>query len=379
MLKKWRYELRIWGVFCVSLLVYLLIAYVVLAPLGYYGTREQPRFADPWIARAETILKGGVLYKDVFTSTPPLMNYLLIPPVIFSGWFGHQNPWATSAFMLYFSLFNLLIAYALFYTARDQQTGYRWALLYLLNPLTFGNTVLRRQDESVLVFFFALAFLFLLRERHLRAGIVMGASLLVKLTGGMMIPVAFLNTRNWRYLLVPFLVFGVIFAPFFLRAGESAVFWNVNREHTEHPFQFGGVSLGALWLRWRGGDVNRVLQIYSIVFVLGVLAVLGVIAWKPAGAFQDLALLITVVLLLTPKLHCGYFSMLVFALTPLVVGYRWLSVYFIFSCLALVADMYKWPIENFPLAFWLMAGVMLLLGVILFGLRYSQKRELTNT
>jgi len=147
------YALRILAIFLALFVVYLLIAYFVLEPMGYYGTAEQPRFADPWIARAETIVNGGLLYRDVFTTTPPLINLLLIPPALVSGLFGHLNPWATLSFMTYFSLFNLFTAYALLYTTKDREEGYRAALVFLLNPLTFGNSLLRRQDESILAFY----------------------------------------------------------------------------------------------------------------------------------------------------------------------------------------------------------------------------------
>jgi hypothetical protein len=185
------YALRILVIFLALFIAYLLIAYIVLEPLGYYGTAEEPRFADPWIARAETIVSGGLLYRDVFTTTPPLINLLLVPPALVSGLFGHRNPWATLSFMTYFSLFNLFAAYALLYMEKDRREGYRAALYFLFNPLTFGNSLLRRQDESILVFFFSLALLFLLHRQHWRASVAIGLTLLIKLSGALMIPIAF--------------------------------------------------------------------------------------------------------------------------------------------------------------------------------------------
>ncbi len=377
-MKNLSYELRLLGVFVILLAAYLALAWGVFEPMGYYGTLEQPRFADPWIARAETILDGGKLYRDVFTSTPPLMNYLLIPPAVVSGWFGHRNPWATLSFMVYFSLFNLLIAYALLYMAEKKAQGFQWALFFLLNPLTFGNAVIRRQDESVLVFFFALALLFMLRERHIGAGIMMGLSLLVKLTGGMLIPPAFLNTRDWRYLVLPFVAFGLVFAPFFLTAGEAAIFWDPRQQHTEHPFQFGGVSLTTLWVRGHGGGGASLLRVNSVVFVIGVLLVLGWIAWKPGGMIEDLTLLVMTVLILSPKLHCGYFSILSLPLAMLLCDTRLHVAYFAFGTLAIVADLYKWPIENFSLAFWLMVIVVLILILMIVWLRHPNSQQFSD-
>lgn len=358
-MKEQHYGWRILGAFVVLLAAYLTFAWLVLAPLGYYGTTEAPRFADPWIERAETLLQGGKLYTDVFTTTPPLVNFLLIPPALVAKMTNYQNPGTTTAFMLYFSLFNLATAYLLYFSAQDWALGYRWAMIFLLNPLTMGNSILRRQDESLIVVCFALALLFYVKKRHALSSIAMGLSLLIKLTGGMMIPVAFLNTRNWRYLIIPFIVSVLVFAPFYLQAGGAAIFWDTGQEHTEHPFQFGGISLGALWTKWQMAKyADPILTVYSIGFIGGVLLLLGHIAWKPAGLLPDLALLITGVLLLSAKLHCGYFLFLVFTLAPLVTEDRLLQIGYIgFSLLALIADMFKWPIQNFPVALILMLGV----------------------
>ncbi len=367
------YEFRILGIFLVLFVVYLCVAQFVLAPLGYYGTLEQPRFADPWIARAETIVGGGLLYRDVFTTTPPLINFLLVPPVLVSSLFGHRNPWATLSFMTYFSLFNLFAAYALLYMAQDREAGYRSALYFLLNPLTFGNSLLRRQDESILVFFLSLALLFFAHRQHWRSSVAIGLTLLIKLSGALMMPIAFLHTRDWRYLIIPLIVFGLVFAPFLVAAGESAVFWDVSRGRTQHPFQFRGVSLGALWSRAHEGRPPISLAAYSAVLVIGAAIVLALIIWKPLGLLKDLSLLTIAGLLLSPKLHCGYFSLVVLTMAPLVRKYRMEAFYFIFGLLALVADMYKWPIENFSAAFGLMLGTFLVLVTTMVWLRWPRR------
>ena len=369
------YNLRILGVFLALFIAYLLIAHIVLEPLGYYGTPDQPRFADPWIARAETLVGGGLLYRDVFTTTPPLINFLLIPPVMVSGRFGHRNPWATLSFMTYFSLFNLFTAYALLYMAKDRKEGYRSALYFLFNPLTFGNSLLRRQDESILVFFFSLALLFLWHQKHWKASIAVGLTLLVKLWGALMIFIAFLRTRDWRYLIVPPIVFGLVFAPFLVTAGESAIFWSVSKERTQHPFQFRGISLGKLWSQAHEGQPPISLTAYSAILVIGVALVLVLIVWKPLGPLEDVTLLTTTILLLSPKSHCGYFSLVVLTMTPLLEKYRIKVPYFLFSLLTLIADMYKWPVENFGIAFGLMIAVYLILTGVMVQFRHTHKAE----
>nr|HID14813.1 DUF2029 domain-containing protein [Anaerolineae bacterium] len=369
------YALRILVVFLVLFIAYLLIAHFVLEPLGYYGTAEQPRFADPWIPRAETIVGGGLLYRDVYTTTPPLINFLLIPPALVSGLFNHRNPWATLSFMTYFSFFNLFAAYALLYMEKDRREGYHSALYFLLNPLTFGNSLLRRQDEPILVFFFSLALLFLLHRQHWKASVAVGLTLLVKLSGALMIPIAFLHTRDWRCLIIPPIALVLIFAPFLIAAGQSAGFWNVTRTATQHPFELDGISLGVLWARAHEGESPVSLTVYSAILVIGVAIVLVLIAWKPLGILEDLTLLTTTVLLLAPKLHCGYLSLLVLMMAPLLRPYRIAALHFLFGLLALIADMYKWPVKNYAVAFGLMVGVFLILSTTMVWLRWSRRTQ----
>jgi hypothetical protein len=370
-----KYVWRILGVFVALFAVYLAVALVFLEPVGYYGTPEESGFTDPWIARVETILGGGLLYRDVFTTTPPLINFLLIPPVLVSGLFDHQYLWATVSFMAYYSLFNLFAAYVLLYTPGDRKEGYRAALYFLLNPLTFGNSLLRRQDESILAFFLALAILFFAHRRRAKAGVAMGLGILVKLTVAPVIPVAFLQARDWRYLAIPALVFALVFAPFLIAAGHSAVFWDVTQRDTEHPFQFAGISLGHLWLQAHGGEPPISLTAYSALFVVGVLVALAVIAWRPLGLLEDLALLLTAIFLLTAKLHCGYFSLLVLALAPLVRKYRIGGLYFLSGLVILLADMHKSPLDDYATAFKLMVVGFLLLIAAVVVIRRARRAE----
>jgi hypothetical protein len=374
MKRLWKsYEIRLLLLFLLLLLVYLTIARLYHEPRGYYGTKEQPRFADPWIPRAETIMDGGLLYRDVFTATPPLINFLLIPPALFSGLFDHLNPWATLSFMLYFSLFNLLGAYVLLYLAENKREGFMAAVCFLLNPLTFGNTVLRRQDESILALFFGISLLFMLRRRHLSAAVAIGATLLIKLSGVLLLPVAFAHSWNWKYIVIPPVIFALALGPFLALAGRDAMFWDPSRERTQHPFKFGGVSLGALWNQFHGEEQNVNINTLSLLFSAGTALTALFILWKRYGVLEDMTILIIVVLLLIPKLHGGYFSLLAITVAPLLKKYRLHIPYFLIGGLVIVADFYKWPIEDFEPAFWMMVVVMLLLAAMLARLCWPRR------
>ena len=365
-----RYDVRLIGIFLISLTVYLLIARYYHAPQGYYGTTEAPRFADPWIARTETILNGGLLYRDVFTTTPPLTNLLLIPPSLVPIYFGNVNPWATLSYMLWFSLFNLLTALVLLRMGETKKEGYQAAVFYLLNPLTFGNTILRRQDESVVVFFIALALMLILQRRHIKAALAIGLGLLVKLSAGVLLPVAFLHYRKWHYVILPSLLFLLGLAPFLILAGRDAIFWDFGRGGAQHPFQYRGVSLMGLWNQFHGEAAQVPLLPMSVLLVLGTAVTVAYVAWKRPGVLQSVILLVTAVFLLSPKLHTGYFSVLVLAMAPLLKSWRMVALYWLFGLIAIVADFYKWPIVNIEAAFAWMVVTLALMCVITFQLNW---------
>ncbi|HNU35146.1 MAG TPA: hypothetical protein PKJ15_00980, partial [Methanomassiliicoccales archaeon] len=63
---------------------------------------------DVYRARTQTILDGGLLYRDVHTETPPIINYLLVPGQLLGG---AEHDWVWSA---YFSLFAFLLTALLY-------------------------------------------------------------------------------------------------------------------------------------------------------------------------------------------------------------------------------------------------------------------------
>jgi len=313
---------RLLGLFLLLLAIYLAIAGLVYAPWGYYGTVEEPRFGDPWRERADAILSGRLLYRDVFTSTPPLTNYLLLAPSLVARAFGDRNPGATLAFMLYFALFNLLTAIILWRGAATPGEGWRAAAVFLLNPLTFGNAILRRQDEAILTCFFALSLALLARRGWRSSALAMGATLLVKLTGALLIPVALLHRRDWRLLVAPLGIFALAMLPFVILAGRAAFFWDPQTDNAEHPFQFDGISLGNLWNKFHPPEQDLSVALMSVLFLLAVGGVAAFILWRPRGLYEDLLLVLIPILIFSPKLHAGYFSLLVVVAAPLLARYR---------------------------------------------------------
>ncbi len=224
--------------------------------------------------------------------------------------------------------------------------------------------MLRRQDESIVVFFLAVALFLILKSRHTLAAAAIGLSLLVKLSGGLLLPVAFFNKRKWRYVILPPLVFMIGLAPFLLLAGREAIFWDFTKSDTQHPFQFGGVSLFSLWNQMNTETGSLPILPLAILMVIGVVAALLLIFWKRFGVVEDAIILTTVVFLLTPKLHTGYFSLLVLLMAIAIKKWQLALLSFIFGAMAVVADFYKWPVIDYQVAFWLMVAVLLMMVLI---------------
>ena len=113
-----------------------------------------------YIERARTILNGKLLYKDVVTRTPPLINYLLIPPVYLGA--------SALAFEIYFSFFIILTILAIYHflSSIDKKLAFFSALSFLFIPTTLATPTLCRQDESIVVFFFILPLLLLYASKN---------------------------------------------------------------------------------------------------------------------------------------------------------------------------------------------------------------------
>jgi hypothetical protein len=252
--------------------------------------------------------------------------------------------------------------------------GWRAAAFFLLNPLTLGNAVLRRQDEAILVFFLGLSLFFLLKQRPVQAAFSMGLTLLVKLWGLILLPIAFLHTRDWKLLVIPVLVFAIVFAPFLVTAGQSALIWNPGTFNAEHPFQLDGISLGALWVRWQGTGQEVILPFMIILLGVGVCITGALVLWKRVGVLEDLSILLSVILLLAPKLHAGYFALLAFTLSPLLRRYRLAAPYFLIGALVIILDYYKYPIRNYPVSIALLGVVSILLITVIVSLFKKRPR-----
>jgi hypothetical protein len=142
--------------------------------------------------RAQTILDGKWLYRDVQSEAPPLISYFFVIPQLFGG--------SMAAYQIYFSAFTLLTALALYFGLRrwDDLKAFQIAIVYLLSPFGVIESVFGIQDESIMVFLFMLAVILVLRGSGRLSALTVAIGIWTKVFAGLFYPILFLKTKGWR-------------------------------------------------------------------------------------------------------------------------------------------------------------------------------------
>ncbi len=152
------------------------------------------RFSDvPYYQeRAQAILDGKWLYRDVQSEAPPLISYFFVIPQMFGG--------SAFAYQIYFSAFTLLTALALYFGLRrwDDLKAFKVGLLFLVSPFSTIESVFGIQDEAIMVFLFLLAVILAIRGNGRLSALTVAIGIWTKVFAGLFYPVLFLKTRTWR-------------------------------------------------------------------------------------------------------------------------------------------------------------------------------------
>jgi len=111
------------------------------------GARDEIHDPDLYYVRAKTIIEGKVLYRDVATETPPLINYLLVIPYLMGG--------TILAYCTFFSIITIGITYTLYYflSKINKRKALLCAYIYGLSPVILIIPTILKDDESLAVFF----------------------------------------------------------------------------------------------------------------------------------------------------------------------------------------------------------------------------------
>ncbi|MCX6650317.1 MAG: glycosyltransferase 87 family protein [Methanomassiliicoccales archaeon] len=322
---------------------------------------------DVYRARTQTILDGGLLYRDVHTETPPIINYLLIPPQLLGG---AELDWVWSA---YFSFFAFLIAVLMYCSLRqfDEWKAYLAGMVVLLSPFTFIESG-TGEDESVTAFVFMLAAVLILLERKRSAATVIGVGIWTKMFPLLLFPVHFLQQRRWKDRLM---ISGIVLAitllitlPFVVLCwSDFSYFLNFYFLGNEGR-PTGGSSVWH-FLRMGGWGIPSIVQ-------LGLLGAAMASAYlypyyKKMPAWQSMTLMLVVFFAFYPKVHGGYWIMLIALLSVWAVDNRkiLLRIFLAFVPMILATAFAEGEGTAPPVEFygsWLLGLVLALIGLLMF-------------
>ncbi|MEA2053582.1 MAG: hypothetical protein U9O96_00465 [Candidatus Thermoplasmatota archaeon] len=266
-----------------------------------------------YIQRARTILHGKLLYKDVDTQTPPLINYLLVPPVYFGT--------SPLAFEIYFSFFIVLSTLAIFHflSYMDERKAFFSALAFLFIPTTLVVSTFARQDEAIVVFFFLLPLLLLFTNKNrYRYTLFSSIGIWIKMHSIFLIPPVFLKIKGkemMKHILIISTVSIVTALPFLILTFEQFT-WHLKFYFLGRGGELEGISL------WRilGSQGYTVPSIVLIgIMMIAFIFIYYLSYKKDFGIWKVVSLTLLLYFIIYPKIHYEYFLMLLAVLIPYLI------------------------------------------------------------
>ncbi len=247
--------------------------------------------------RTSLILNGGIIYRDLDIESPPLINYILLPPQIAGGdWWAYET---------YFSLFPIMTGLALYFIMRrwDEYYAFLAALLIIVCPFAVQDATWGIQDEPLVAFFYVLPVLLMLYGLKKWSAVAVAVGFWTKFLPVIIYPVTLVKLRGRKERLVnigvavltsalialPFLLVCPIeflgFPSYYLlgRSGEGSAGMSiinlVGKSGLVIPGLFGaGITVGVLALSyylvyrwkldiWRGAMLSTVmfLTVYPMI------------------------------------------------------------------------------------------------------------------
>jgi len=262
-----------------------------------------------YIKRARTILEGSLLYRDVDTQTPPLINYLLVPPVYFGG--------SPLAFEIYFSLFIIITVISIYYflSPIDEKKAFLSAIAFLFVPTTLFVPTFARQDEAIVVFFFLLPLLLLVRNKKYAYTFFSSLGVWIKMHSIFLIPPLLLKSKKrdlLNHIFIIIVVSLVITIPFLILAFKEFI-WHLKFYFLGEGGKLEGISFWRI-LDSQGYGIPSIILIS--LFIISLLVVYFISYKKNYSTWKIICLTLFLYFILYPKIHYEYFIMLFAIFVP---------------------------------------------------------------
>jgi hypothetical protein len=322
-IKSWGDPQRIGAILIVGLIVYG--SFIVLDGLvirqwldAWFGSTPDLHIYQE---RTSLILHGGIIYRDMDIESPPLINYVLLPPQIAGGeWWAYE---------IYFSLFPIMTALALYMVMRRWNGHYAFlaALLVTVCPFAVQDATWGIQDEPLVAFFYLIPVLLALAGRTRMSSVMAIFGFWTKFLPIIVYPVTLLKIKGRRELAknigIAALTSALIVTPFLLLCPV---------EFLQFPSYYllgrnGEGSAGMSVINLLGAGGYQIPGSVGAIITLGTLFIsyLLVHRWK-----LDLwrgAMLTTVMFLsVYPMIRLGYFIMPFAFFSVWAVRDKWIAI-----------------------------------------------------
>lgn len=274
----------------------------------FVGTTPYKCDCPIFIGRAETILRGGMLYRDIPTYTPPLINYIMAIPVAI-------NP-SCYSLEIFFSFFNVLASILLFFSLKNYgKIAFYSAILYSLHPLTYISSI-GVQDEPITAFFILLSVYLLMKEKRDAAAVVLSIGVWIKIFPALLFPILLLRDKNNRERIKHLAILGIISAtvtiPFIILAGED-----FTKFLFFYIFGYGKVIGISPWHSVYSMFNTPLLSYISLaILVIGLLIIYAWLRKKDYTPWKSSLLVFLTFFMFYRKIHGNYFLYIFILLTP---------------------------------------------------------------
>ncbi|QLH74697.1 MAG: DUF2029 domain-containing protein [Methanomassiliicoccales archaeon] len=365
--------------FAIMLLVY---GIGIIADMTYLSKDVAPDLSHPDIPRyrdrAQTIIDGGLLYRDVHTETPPLINYLLVPAQLMGG---ADHIWVWS---VYFSIFVFFISVTLYLSFRriDENKAFLMAILVVLCPFLISESSIG-EDESIMVFTFILAAILMFYDRKKLSAIAITAGIWTKMFPILLLPTEFLRQKRWQdrsaLIAIVAAVTLLITGAFLILCYEDFTYFLNFYFLGDSNRPTGGQSIWH-FLRMGGLELPRLLELGLVGG--GLLLAYLYCHIKKIGVWESITVSTLVFFILYPKVHTGYYAIIFVMLAAWAVDNKAIALRIYLSFFPILASVAFSELESGEtfISFdgsWIIGLVLNLTGTVLLvdATRLALKRR----